>query len=127
MTLELRLPEVVNPIFAFSASLGAGERRLDLRLTGAADARATADLEAFTRRAHEEARRLGVPEVSVDLSELSFMSSSCLKAFVIWLSEVRELAPHARYKLRFVWDEKCYWQRRSLQALKTFAEEIIEL
>jgi anti-anti-sigma factor len=125
MAPELNIPDVANEVFAFSAVTH--ERQLRVRLTGAADARANSELETFVRSVHEEVGRLGVREVVVDMTGLSFMSSSCLKAFVGWLSAIQELEPGQRYRVRFAWDEKSYWQRRSLQALKSFANEVVQV
>src|SRR5215212_8196294 len=110
MALELNIPDVVQPGFAFRAVLdGTG---LQFRLTGSADARATPDLENFVKHVHTEARRLSVPEVVVDLNGCSFMNSSCFKAFLGWLAAIGDLSPEAQYKVRFAWDGTSYWQRR---------------
>jgi hypothetical protein len=124
-SLALNLPDVVQQGFAFrAASEPAGLR---FRLTGSADARATADLEGYVKHLHAEARRLQVPEVVVDLSGCSFMNSSSFKAFLSWLSAIADLPPDARYRIRFSWDGGSYWQRRGLAALKAFAVELVQL
>jgi hypothetical protein len=125
MTPDLHIPEVIRPGFAFRAALeGDG---LQLRLIGSADARATSELAGFVAHAHAEARRLSVREVVVDLHGCTFMNSSCFKAFLTWLAAIAELSPDAQYRLRFAWDGASYWQRRSLQALKTYAIDLVQL
>lgn len=125
MPLDLNISDVVHQGFAFHAALEPAG--LQFRLTGSADARATFDLEEFVKHMHTEARRLAVPEVVVDLNDCSFMNSSCFKAFLSWLAAIAELAPDARYKIRFAWDNSSYWQRRGLQALKSYAVDLVQL
>ena len=123
MSLELNIPDVVQPGFAFRAALDPAG--LQFRLTGSADARATSELEAFVKHMHTEARRLAVSEVVVDLSGCNFMNSSCFKAFLSWLAAIGDLSPDAQYKIRFAWDDGSYWQRRGLQALKAYAVNLV--
>ena len=125
MSPEINVPPVVHQDFAFKAGIEGGGVRIGM--TGAADARATTELETFLRNTHEEARRLAVAEVCVDLTGLSFMNSSCFRAFVGWLYSVQEMPAEAQYQIRFAWDGKSYWQRRSLQALKTFASTVVQI
>jgi hypothetical protein len=125
MSVELNIPDVVQPGFAFRAALEPAG--LALRVTGSADARATSELEAFVGRVHAEARRLAVPEVVVDLCGCSFMNSSCFKAFLGWLAAIGDLPPDARYRMRFAWDDASYWQRRGLAALKAYAVDVVHL
>jgi hypothetical protein len=125
MSIDPNIPEVVQQGFAFRATRDAGG--LQCHLTGSADARATSELETFVKHMHAEARRLGVAEVVVDLNGCSFMNSSCFKAFLGWLAAIAELPGEARYKLRFSWDGSSYWQRRGLQALRSYAVNLVEV
>lgn len=125
MAPELNISDVVLPGFALRAALAADG--LQLHLAGSADARATAELETFVRHLHAEARRLGVAEVVVDLRGCTFMSSSCFKAFLGWLAAIADLPLEARYRIRFAWDDSSYWQRRGLQALKSYAVDLVQL
>ena len=49
-----------------------------------------------------------------------FMDSSCFKAFVTWVSSVRELDPASHYRMVFVSNAKKHWQAilRSLALLR---------
>jgi hypothetical protein len=125
MTSALDIPDVVQQGFTFRAALVPDG--LYVHLTGSADARATAELQAYVKLLHGEARRLRVLEVVVDLSDCTFMSSSCFKALLSWLSAIADLAPGARYRLRFSWDAGSYWQRRGVAALKAFAVDLVQL
>ncbi len=120
----LAIPDVVHDDFTFRATLDAAT--LEIRLTGTADARSTAELQIFLERVHAEAKRLTVSEAIVDITKLDFMNSSCFKLFISWLTaNVDEAA--TTYKIRFVWNQASYWQRRGLAALQAFATDVIEL
>src|SRR5512138_406976 len=125
MSLDLNIPAVEQPGFSFRAVLDPAGLRL--RFTGSVDARAAPDLEAFVRHVHAETRRLGMPEVAIDLNGCSFINSSCLKAILGWLAAIVELPPEAQYKLRFEWNDGAYWQRRGLQALQAYAPQLVLL
>jgi hypothetical protein len=111
----------------FSASAAASGAELELRLTGNADMNAKESLDALLPRVHAEAQRLGVTEVKVDLRELEFMSSSCFKSFVTWISELQELEPEKQYRIRLLSRPETHWQRRSLHALRCFAIDLITI
>lgn len=101
--------------------------QLALSFAGSADSRSQDAIEALLGRVHEEALRLGVPEVSVDFRECDFVNSSCFKAFVVWLEQIQELEAKQQYKLRFFSDDTKAWQRRSLMALSCFAIELVHI
>ncbi|EYF06810.1 hypothetical protein [Chondromyces apiculatus] len=98
---------------------------LVLCLTGTADMRASEALERVLAQVHTEAQRLGVAQVRVDLRALEFMNSSCLKAFVTWISNVRDAPGEQRYSIHFMSRPEILWQRRSLHALRCFAVDLI--
>jgi hypothetical protein len=62
----------------------------------------------------------------VDFRAFDFMNSSCFKAFVTWIGLVQELES-GQYKIRFLSDEGKHWQRRSLDALRCFAVDLIQI
>lgn len=101
--------------------------QLSLSFAGSADSRSQGAIEAMLGRAHDEALRLGVPEVAVDFRDCDFVNSSCFKAFVVWLEQIQELDSEAQYRLRFYSDDAKAWQRRSLQALSCFAIELVHI
>jgi hypothetical protein len=98
-----------------------------LALHGTADTRAMTPLDDLLRRLHKQCAEHGVLEVSVDFRNLEFMNSSCFKAFVTWVSTVRELDPARQYKLTFLSDRRKHWQKRSLGALSCFAVGLIKV
>ena len=100
---------------------------LAVSLAGTADTAVREQLEEYFTQVHAEAVRLKTPTVVVDLRELEFMNSSCLKVFVAWLAHLRELETPAQYKVCFRSNPKLLWQRRSLAALSCFAIDLVTI
>jgi anti-anti-sigma factor len=92
-----------------------------VKMSGNAEIRAVAELEALVPQVHAEAQQRGCAEVVVDLTDLEFMNSSCFRSFINWLDWIRDLDEAARYKIRFLADPEGDWQRASLRALSFFA------
>jgi hypothetical protein len=118
---------VIQPIEVpdFSAYVVRSGDGLKMNLTGNADLNVTATLDRFVDEIHREACRIGVREVVVDLRELEFMNSSCLKSFVWWIGCIQKLEPASQYKIRFLAVTSRYWQRRSLGALAGLAMDLV--
>jgi hypothetical protein len=110
---------------SFQAVPALDDSRLVLRFSGSGDMNAISPLSSFLKQAHEEALRLSVSEVSCDLQELVFMNSSCFKSFVVWIDTVKNVE-HG-YKIRFVTDPNLHWQRRSLEALRRLASNVVTI
>ena len=111
----------------FAANASAAERKIAVSLSGTADFTIRNQLDHFLREVHQEAQRSRAEEVTVDVRQLEFMNSSCLKSFVWWISTVQEQAGDGKYRIVFVSSPSVYWQRRSLNALACLANEIISI
>ena len=111
----------------FSANASTGEGRIMVSLSGTADVTSRNQLDHFLREVHQEAQRQRAEEVTVDVRQLEFMNSSCLKCLVWWVSTVQEQPTEGKYRIVFVSSPSVYWQRRSLDALACLAEEIISI
>ena len=111
----------------FAAQATAAERRIVVSLVGTADLTVKTQLDQFLRQVHSEAQRCLAEEVTVDVRQLEFMNSSCLKSFVWWISTVQEQPGDSKYRIVFVSSPSVYWQRRSLNALACLANEIISI
>jgi hypothetical protein len=111
----------------FSANAGASGPTLIVTLVGNADLNVKVELDRFMVAVHEEAGRIGAKEVMVDLKELEFMNSSCLKSFVWWISSVQELSAARQYRITFLSSPAMYWQRRSLNALAGLATDLVSV
>ena len=99
--------------------------RLSLTFSGSGDLNAIELLAEYLKRVEEEATRLSVLEVRCDFRKLVFMNSSCFKSFVVWIDHVKN-AP-AAYKIHFLTDPNLHWQRRSLEALRRLAMNIVSI
>jgi hypothetical protein len=119
------LPVVSSPTFAASSTVEEGA--LVVRFTGNADLAAKDALETLMPRVHAEALRLCSREVVIDFTALEFMNSSCFRSFVTWLSDVQDLPRAQQYAIRLLANSALLWQRRSLHALKTFADELVRI
>jgi hypothetical protein len=120
-TLQL---EPVN-VTGFASSPSLSERRLELVFVGTGDVAAIEVLSSFLKRVHVEALRLQLEEVTCDFRQLSFMNSSCFKSFVVWIDAVKN-APEP-YRIRFTTAASMPWQRRSLEALRRLATNVVSV
>jgi hypothetical protein len=109
----------------FSASVVHDANVIVLRLTGTADVAAQQHLEPLLAAVHAQMAALGLSRVQVDLRELQFMNSSCIKDLIVWLEKVRKA--EKGYLVTFLSSDARPWQRRSLQALKQFAKGIVSI
>lgn len=96
-------------------------------LSGSAEHESAEALIAYVERVHAAAQRLRATEVEIDLRDLVFMVSSCLKAFIVWISRVEEMPVEARYRIVFLSSKQHGWQRRSLRAVTCFAPDLIRV
>ena len=101
--------------------------RVRLHLWGNADMRAKDHLDRFLAAVDDRAVADATEEVVVDLRELVFMNSSCLKAVVTWLGRIQDRAAPQRYRVKFLKEPAAHWQVRSLHALAAFAPEIVRV
>ena len=96
-----------------------------VEMSGSADMESVDPLNAHLAGLHREALRTKATEVAIDFRQLEFMSSSCIKAFVEWISNIQELAPVERYRVQFRSNPQLRWQKRSLHSLHCFASDLI--
>ena len=118
-TLDLQRAEA--PSFTCTPALVDG--KLSIACDGTGDAAAIELLASYLPRVHAEVTRLQLPEVVCDFRELSFMNSSCFKAFVVWIDTVK--SAERSYRIRFVTSPSLHWQKRSLEALRRLASSVV--
>lgn len=118
---ELALGPVVTPVLALEPSLDG--KRLRVQFSGTGDMSAISELNDFLKRVHTEVQRLEVNEVACDLRRLSFMNSSCFKAFVTWIDAVK--TGERQYRIVLLANPELHWQRRSLEALRRLATGVV--
>ncbi|MCC6749454.1 MAG: hypothetical protein IT371_17450 [Deltaproteobacteria bacterium] len=123
MTTETKIPSVTNGTLNIETSMQGPS--VVVTMVGSAEAQSPDFLQSFFGRLHAEALRSQVTEVAVDLRRVEFLNSVSLKAFVSWIVELEEENSAHRYRIRFVSDTAVPWQRRSLQALRALAADLI--
>jgi hypothetical protein len=109
----------------FTADADLKDGVMHLTLSGSADLNVKMQLDRFLAAVHEEARRLGLQDVEVDVRRLEFMNSSCLKCLVGWISRVQDEPAGRQYRISFKSSPALFWQRRSLHALSCLASELV--
>lgn len=94
-----------------------------VKLSGNADAAAVAPLERFLKQLHNALVDARSAEVHVDLVELYFMNSSCVRAFASWICTVRATANP--YRVRLQMNGRQAWQHRSLEPIRRLAPTVV--
>lgn len=105
-------------------SLGPVQGKLaHFRFAGTGEAEGAAVLDRFLGLLHVHLVSQQLREVTIELAELEFINSSCLKAMVAWIYKVdTEGRP---YGIRLVRDPSQHWQRTSLATLQRLAPEVV--
>jgi anti-anti-sigma factor len=98
---------------------------LVVEMRGNADVEAVAALGGFLEQLDATAKRLGVDEAVLELHDLYFMNSTCMSLLMRRVSDLMKEQTTKRYKLRFRSNPNLRWQKRSLQALRSLAQEIV--
>jgi ABC-type transporter Mla MlaB component len=118
---DLRVRDISTPGFEAHAELDGETVRVVLQ--GPGDMRSATALAAFFTGVHADALRCGAREVSVDLSKVAYISSTCFKAIVDWLVTVQR-AKTPGYRVRLRTDRRQPSQARSLRALSCFQVDL---
>jgi hypothetical protein len=120
MTVSSDLPYVEEEGLTLAPVPGAAGR---VRFAGTGEAEGAAVLDRFLGLLHREALARELLEVTIELRELEFINSSCLKAMVAWIYKVdTEGRP---YKIRLLRDPSLHWQRTSIATLQRLAPEVV--
>jgi hypothetical protein len=115
--------EAISEGFQAVATLEGAQ--LTIAFSGNGDMHAIELLAGYLTQVQVEALRLPVHEVRCDFRKLVFMNSSCFKSFVVWIDSVKNL-PQS-YKIVFVTEPSVHWKRRSLEALRRLALNIVSI
>lgn len=121
----LQIPAIREKEFSASAQSEGGT--VQTTLTGTADLNVKSQLDEFLLSLHRHALSDTVSEVVVDVRNLEFINSSCLKAFVTWISSVQAQQTSDQYRIVFLSSPRLHWQRRSLHALSCFANDLVSI
>lgn len=120
--ITLSLPQIEGQGFQLAAVESA---RPKVRFSGNGDAEAVPVLDDFLKKLHEELMMKRASEVRVDLGDLYFMNSSCLKAFVSWIHKVNTNG--RPYNIRLLMNSRQQWQMRSLATLQRLAPAVVTI
>jgi hypothetical protein len=112
-------------IAEFAASAEMEDRKLCARLEGTADLNAKSALDEFLLQLYWAAEQERAVEVVIDLRDLVFINSSCLKSFITWICAADEVAAPNRYRITFLAGPSLRAHSRSIDALATLADEIV--
>jgi hypothetical protein len=104
-----------------SVAVEVGAEAITVKLQGAAESGTFDVLAATLAEIHGKTPA----RVVVDLRQLEFATSSCLKVLANWVIGASEL--DTPYKIQFHSNTKHSWQRRSLHALAAVAPGIVEV
>jgi hypothetical protein len=96
-----------------------------VKFSGNGDGEAIAPLDRFLKLLHKNLIDDKSTIVHVDLADLYFMNSSCLKAFVSWIYKVNTTG--RPYQIHLQMNPRQPWQRRSLEPLKRLAPAVVFL
>lgn len=110
---------------SFSAVATLEQDRISIVFSGSGDMKAIDLLAQYLKQVHERAMTEDIAEVRCDFHQLAFMNSSCFKSFVVWIDTVKSAG--APYKIGFVTNPTLHWQRRSLEALRRLAVDIVSI
>lgn len=102
------------------------ETALVLQIAGNGDMAAIEPLSRYLKEVHVETLRTGATAVRLDVRDLYFLNSSCLKSLLSWISQLAADATPA-YRVCFVTSPQLHWQRRSLEALRRLAPHVVTL
>jgi hypothetical protein len=96
-------------------------------LSGNADMAVHERLKSFLDQMHATATATRVKEAVFEIHDLYFLNSSCTSLFLRLINVVLESrAPH-KYAFRFRSNPNLRWQKRSLEAIRSYAHELVIL
>jgi hypothetical protein len=97
---------------------------LRIAMTGAVEMRDPGDvLNPYWKFIDDEARRLKIKLIELDLRDLNFMNSSGILTLVRWITRCKSQPDGYRLVLRF--DRNVTWQRTSVPTLAKLAPEVV--
>lgn len=84
-------------------------------------------VQSFFRKIHDEAQKLKVASIEVDVTGLLFVNSSAIRLFVDWAMWAKGGADAPIYQLVFHIKEGITWQRMTLAALTSLAPAVVRI
>lgn len=84
-------------------------------------------IQTYLRTVHDEALKLKLASIDVDVTGLSFVNSSAIRLFVDWAMWAKGGGEAPLYQLVFLIKEGITWQRMTLTALTTLAPTVVRV
>ena len=100
---------------------------LQVKLVGTADMSIRDVLSEFLASVHQRALGDHVTEATLDLRQLAFMNSACLKELAVWIGDIQELPVADRYRIVLHSSPEILWQRRSMEALSRLGSDLVTI
>jgi hypothetical protein len=96
------------------------------KFVGSGEADETLTIRAILDKAHAIAIQETIA-VEIDLRGVGFLTSSCFRELVTYLSRLGEMPVDRRYPVTIVWTPDLPWQKRSVGVLSAFAPDNVVL
>jgi hypothetical protein len=121
--MQLRLEPVTREGYSIVPRLE--ERRLFLKLSGTFDMTSAAALQSYLDQVQNEARNQQLLELVADVTEVYYLGSSCIKAFVTLTVGLQHGT--AGMLLRILTNPRLDWQDRAFSVLARIAPDRVLL
>jgi hypothetical protein len=106
----------------FQAWTSRGEGKVRAKFVGSGELDEILTIRVTLDKAHAIAMAEKVA-VEIDLRGVGFMTSSCFRELVTYLSRLGEMPAAERYPVTLVWTPDLPWQKRSVGVLSAFAPD----
>jgi hypothetical protein len=121
--MTLRTEQIKKEGYSLEAAEGIAE--IHLRLTGTFDMTTTADLSLFLVSIEGEVKRLQTTELVINVVEVCYLGSSCIKSFVALVEAMKRLYTHPR--TRILINPRLDWHERTFSILARLAPDQVIL
>jgi anti-anti-sigma regulatory factor len=121
--MNLRTQPVKTGSYSLEAVDDATNGRI--RLMGTFDMTATPDLSLFLVSIEGEIKRLQWQEVIIDVTEVYYLGSSCIKSFVALIEGVKKI--DRRHQVRVLINPRLDWHERTFAILARLAPTLVTL
>ena len=96
-----------------------------VKFSGNGDTAAVVPLTRFLRELHDNLVGTNCTEVHIDMVDLYFMNSSCVRTLASWIHTVKTKG--VPYRVHVKTNSRQSWQRRSLEPIKRLAPSVVVL
>lgn len=121
--MSLRTEPVKKDGYSLEATEGTAQ--IHARLTGTFDMTATADLALFLASIEHELKRTRSDELVINVVEVYYLGSSCIKSFVALVEAVKR--QEHRPRLKVLINPRLDWHERTFSILARLAPALVTL